>query len=125
MPRHLFTLEQANALIPSLRPILEECAAARAKIVEAEPELWPVLEKALNNGGSKKAGQVLVHFEIVQRNVKALTELGIEVKDIGTGLIDFPCDRDGRVVYLCWRLGEDDIAYWHELDDGFAGRQPL
>lgn len=125
MPRHLFTLEQANALIPSLRPILEETATARAKIVEAEPELWPVLEKGINNGGSKKAGQVLVHFEVVQRNVKALTELGIEVKDIGTGLIDFPCERDGRVVYLCWRLGEDDIAYWHELDDGFAGRQPL
>jgi hypothetical protein len=125
MARTLFTLEQANAILPTLRPLLEEMAAARAKIVEAEPDLWPVLEKAIGNGGSKKAGKVLVYFEIVQRSVKAVTELGIEIKDIETGLIDFPSERDGRVVYLCWRLGEGDIAFWHDIDSGFAGRQPL
>jgi hypothetical protein len=125
MAQQLFTLQQANAMLPTLRPLLEETAAARAKIVEAEPDLWPVLEKAIGNGGSKKAGQVLVYFEVVQRNVKAITGLGIEIKDIESGLIDFPAERDGRVVYLCWRLGEGDIAFWHDLDTGFSGRQPL
>jgi len=125
MTRRLFTLAEANALLPGLRPLLEEMAAARQKIVEAEPELWPIIEKALGNGGGKKAGAMLVHFEAVQRNLQAITDLGVEIKDIATGLIDFPSDRDGRIVYLCWRLGEDDIAFWHDLDAGFAGRQSL
>ncbi|MBM4421786.1 MAG: DUF2203 family protein [Chloroflexi bacterium] len=125
MARRLFTLDEANALLPTLRPMLMEMVEARKKIVEAEPDLWPVLEKAMGNGGGKKAGAVLPHFEIIQRNVQTITGLGIEIKDIGAGLIDFPAEREGRVVYLCWRLGEASVAHWHELDAGFAGRQPL
>lgn len=125
MSRRLFTLAEAQALLPTLRPMLEAMAAARQKIVEAEPELWPILEKAIGNGGGQKAGAMLAHFEVVQRNLQAIADLGVEIKDIATGLIDFPSDRDGRIVYLCWRLGEGDIAFWHDLDAGFAGRQPL
>lgn len=125
MARRLFTLGEANALLPSLRPLLSQMIEARQRIVEAEPELWPVLEKAVGNGGGKKAGAVLPHFEVIQRNVQAIQALGIEIKDINTGLIDFPSEREGRVVYLCWRLGETHVTHWHELDVGFAGRQPL
>ncbi len=125
MERRLFTLTEANALLPQLRRTLQTLLDARQKIIDAQPELWPVLEKAMNNGGSKKAGEMLKYFEQVQRNAQAIQELGIEIKDINTGLVDFPAERDGRVVYLCWRYGEGDIEYWHELDAGFAGRQPL
>ena len=125
MARRLFTLEEANALLPSIQPLLEKAMEARQKIVEVQPELWPILEKSVNNGGAKKAGAVLVHFEVIQRVVERITEQGIEIKDINTGLIDFPSERDGREVYLCWHLGESEIGYWHELDAGFAGRQPL
>jgi hypothetical protein len=125
MARRLFTLEQANALLPTIQPLLEQAIEARQKILDVQPELWPILEKAVNNGGARKAGAVLVHFEVIQRVVETITEQGIEIKDINTGLIDFPSERDGRVVYLCWRLGESEIGYWHDLDAGFDGRQPL
>lgn len=125
MAQRLFTLDQAQALIPQVRALLKDVLDAREKIVDAQPELWPVLEKAVGNGGGKKAGEMLRFFEIIQKNVQAIEAMGIEIKDINTGLIDFPSDRAGRVVYLCWRYGEGDIAYWHELDAGFAGRQPL
>ncbi len=125
MARRLFTIDEANALLPSLHSLLTEMVEARRRIVEAEPSLWPVLEKAIGNGGSKEAGAVLPHFETIQRNVQMIQDLGIEIKDIGTGLIDFPSERDGRVVCLCWRLGEPSVTHWHELDAGFAGRQPL
>ncbi len=125
MVHRLFTLAEANALLPAIRPLLEEALAARQKIIDAQPELWPVLEKAIGNGGSKKAGAVLAHFEALQRIVQTITDLGIEIKDINTGLIDFPTMRDDQVVYLCWRLGEPEVGFWHELDAGFSGRQPL
>jgi hypothetical protein len=79
----------------------------------------------VRNGGGKKAGTFLKDFEIVQQNVRAIDALGIEIKDINTGLIDFWSKRDGREVYLCWRYGEPCVEYWHDIDAGFAGRQPL
>ena len=121
----LFTVDEANALLPTLRPLLIDILQARQNIVAAQPELWPVLEKAVNNGGSKKAGAVLADFEVIQRNVKAIQELGIEIKDINIGLVDFPAERDGREVYLCWRFDEPRVTHWHDLDSGFSGRQPL
>jgi hypothetical protein len=99
--------------------------AARQAIVDAQPELWPMLEKAIGNGGSQKAGALLAQFEIIQHNLRRLQALGIEVKDINHGLVDFPARRDDRDVYLCWRYDEPSITHWHDLDAGFAGRQPL
>ncbi|MEK7276536.1 MAG: DUF2203 domain-containing protein [Chloroflexota bacterium] len=121
----LFTVDEADALLPTLRPLLIDILQARQNIVAAQPELWPVLEKAVNNGGSKKAGAVLADFEVIQRNVKAIQELGIEIKDINIGLVDFPAERDGREVYICWRVDEPRVTHWHDLDSGFSGRQPL
>lgn len=122
--RH-FTVDEANGLLPILRPLLGEMLQARQRVVDAQPELWPILEKAIGNGGSKKAGAVLADFEVIQRNVKAIQAMGIEIKDVNVGLVDFPAERDGREVYLCWRFDEPLVAHWHELDAGFAGRQPL
>jgi hypothetical protein len=80
---------------------------------------------AIGNGGSRKAGELLPYFERMQNALLTIQELGCELKDIDMGLVDFPALREGRVVYLCWRYGEDRLRYWHELDAGFAGRQPL
>ncbi|MBI2976319.1 MAG: DUF2203 domain-containing protein [Chloroflexi bacterium] len=125
MAHRLFSVEEANALLPILRPLLAQALEARRRVIAAEPDLWPVLEKAMGNGGSKKAGAVLADFETIQQNVKAIQSMGIEVKDINTGLIDFPAVRDGREVCLCWRYDEPDVAHWHDTDAGFAGRQRL
>ncbi len=125
MPTRYFTLDQANALLPTVRPLVAALLDARQRIVDAQPELWPVLQKAVGNGGSAKAGAVLADFEIVDKNVKAITALGLEMKDINSGLIDFLAERDGRDIYLCWRYNEPTVAHWHDLEAGFAGRKPL
>ena len=125
MPTRYFTIDEANALLPTLRPMVAALLDARQRIVDAQPELWPVLEKAVGNGGSAKATLVLTDFEIVDKNVKAITALGLEMKDINSGLIDFLAERDGREVYLCWRYNEPRVAHWHDLEAGFAGRKPL
>jgi hypothetical protein len=124
MPRY-YTPDEANAALPEVREIVKTMLEARQRIVDAQPELWPVLEKAAGNGGSRKAGAVLADFEAVQRSVKALERMSIEIKDINTGLIDFLAKREGRDVYLCWRYDEPSVAFWHDIEAGFAGRQPL
>ncbi len=125
MPKRYFTVEEANAALLTLRPIVAAMLEARQRIVAAQPDLWPVLAKAAGNGGSDKASAVLVDFETVRRSVKAIEGLGIELKDINTGLVDFLAERDGRDIYLCWRYDEPKVAFWHDLEAGFAGRQPL
>ena len=124
MPRY-FTVAEANAVLPQVRQIVSRMLAAREMIVAARPEVWPILEKAIGNGGSQKAGELVFQFEKVQSAARRLTELGIQLKDINTGLVDFPSMRDGREVYLCWRFDEPAVAHWHDLETGFAGRQPL
>ena len=125
MPSRYFTVEEANAALTTLRPIVATMLAARERIVAAQPELWPVLEKAAGNGGSDKASAVLLDFEALRKSVKAIEGLGIELKDINTGLVDFLSERDGRDVYLCWKYDEPRVAFWHDLEAGFQGRQPL
>ena len=125
MAKKYFTVEEANEALATLRPLVEQMLAARQRIVDAQPELWPVLEKAAGNGGSPKASAVLADFEQVRHAVKAIGQMGIELKDVNTGLVDFLAQRDGREVYLCWRYNEPSVAFWHDLEAGFAGRQPL
>jgi hypothetical protein len=125
MPKRYFTVEEANAMLVTLRPLVAAMMEARQRIVAAQPDLWPVLEKDAGNGGSDKASAVLVDFEIVHSSVKTIKSLDIELKDVNTGLVDFLAEREGRDVYLCWRYDEPKVAFWHDLEAGFAGRQPL
>jgi hypothetical protein len=124
VPRY-FTVEEANALLPQVRQVVARMLSARETIVAARPDVWPVLEKAVNNGGSQKAGELIFEFEKVQTAAKRLGEMGLHLKDINTGLVDFLSLREGREVYLCWRFDEPSVAHWHDLEAGFAGRQPL
>lgn len=124
MTRH-FSVAEANALLPRVRSIIETVLAARQRIVDAQAEVWPVLEKAIGNGGSKKAGELVEDFKKLEIGVHAIQELGIVVKDVNSGLIDFPALREDREVFLCWQYDEPSVAFWHDLDTGFAGRQPI
>jgi hypothetical protein len=125
MPTHYFTVEEANALLPQIKSVVGEMLTARQRILDAQPDLWPVLEKAIGNGGSKKAGDLLHEFKQLEDGARALGEMGCLLKDLNTGLVDFPTIRNGHPVLLCWRYGEPEIGFWHDAESGFAGRQPL
>lgn len=120
-----FTVAEANALLPEVRRTVARMLEARQNIIVARPDVWPVLEKAVGNGGSQRAGELIFEFEKVQAAAKRISELGLHLKDINTGLVDFLSLRDGREVYLCWRYDEPAVTHWHDLEAGFAARQPL
>lgn len=130
MPR-LFTVQEAEALLPELTEIVQGLQERSRALEAIRNELTAAASRARGNGhvaksaaeGSRRRAEELV-AEINRLHARIL-DLGCELKGIEEGLIDFPAERDGRTVYLCWRLGEPGIAWWHELDTGFAGRQPL
>jgi len=124
MPRY-FTLDEANALLGELRPLIAKMLQVRQELLDLQPELEPVLRKVLGNGGNQVASQAAVYFEELGELVDRIQASGVELKDINSGLLDFRSLRGGREVYLCWRYGEDKISFWHDIDAGFAGRQPL
>ena len=125
MAKKLFTVDEANALLPRIRVLMEEMFALRSEAIAMRPEVWPVLEKAVGNGGSRAAGDLLEVFRAFEVRIMRLNGLGCELKGIEQGLVDFPAMLNGRQIYLCWQYNEPEIAYWHDVDTGFSGRQPL
>lgn len=117
-----FTVEEANALLPALRASLERLRAAR-RLVLARSEA--VSGWAAGNGGGAVGRDVWEALATLRREVEAITRRGVVLRDAESGLVDFPSRRAGRPVFLCWRLGEDRVEYWHELESGSAGRRPL
>ena len=130
MQERLFTLEEATDLLPAIRRMLGEAQALRQTVSEFGARLEGVIAAPTGNGHrAASEAKALVAFESAAAELQQLLDqfaaLGVELKGIDEGLVDFRSERDGRVVYLCWRLGEESIAFWHELDTGFTGRQPL
>jgi hypothetical protein len=128
---HYFTREEAEALLPAITPILHEIQQSRKEMRELEEELAALHVRAMGNGHHLHERIANLQRELA-RNIQALRaaaeelqRYGCELKDPDMGLIDFLSLRDGQEVYLCWRLGEERIAFWHYLHTGFAGRQPL
>ena len=124
MTKH-FTPEEANQVLPQVRDLVAQIMQARAAIIQAQPELWPMLEKSIGNGGSQKAGEVLHDFRRVENGVKGLQAMGCELKDMSIGLVDFPTIRDGREALLCWKFDEPEVMFWHDFQSGYQGRQRL
>jgi hypothetical protein len=120
-----FTLEQARAALEVIRPLVAEILEIRQSILDREPQVWPVVAKAAGNGGNKVASQVVQEFDRLDQAVRAILATGALLKDINIGLVDFPSLREDREIYLCWKYGEEDIRFWHEIDAGYAGRRPL
>jgi hypothetical protein len=130
-PAH-FTPEQANEALSEVRPLVERMVAHRIKVGELLGRRAGLATTISGNGGDLDPGE-LAHVEAeiaeqakgVARCVNEIHGLGAQVKDADEGLIDFPALRGGEEILLCWRLGEDEIAFWHDLEQGFAGRRPL
>ena len=129
--RH-FTPDEANAALAEVRPLVERMVEARrahAAALERQEELEGHIRG--NGGGippatlAEAAAEVDAEGRKLTRIVDELGELGVQVKDVDEGLVDFPALRGGETVLLCWKLGEEEIRYWHGLEDGFAGRRPL
>jgi len=123
----LFTLEEANALLPTARRIVEAVARTHERVASFRDTARRAVEGAELGGGFMPGGlkYVAVLMNLAER-CGELEALGVQIKDYGRGLIDFPSIRDGRVVLLCWQLGEgDEIEWWHDMEAGFAGRQPI
>ena len=129
-PRH-FTLEEANALLPRLTDLLFQIQESKARHDRLEEQAEEYAQHVSSNGHvvEKKLNETRQELAKAAAEVNSFIErvndLGCEVKDIDEGLVDFRSERDGRDVYLCWKLGEADIGWWHELETGVAGRRPL
>jgi len=121
----LFTVEEANALLPKLGELLDDMAVHRDAMREKAPHLEPILEASVRNGGGKVGSEYGVEAYNLHLAIERIRELGVLLKDLDTGLLDFPHEREGRVVFLCWHPPEERIGYWHEIQAGYRGRQPL
>ena len=121
----IFSLGEANQALEIVRPLMDDIQAIRQNILAKQPEAWPAVEKSAGNGGNRALSQLVLEFEKLDALIHKIQDLGVLIKDINTGLLDFPALREGREVYLCWKHGEGEIAFWHEVEAGFAGRRPI
>lgn len=121
--RH-YSVEEANALLPSVKPLLRKLRDAKDLLTDTEAH-EALSDAAPSNGGGEPGRRVGEAFLEVRTLLGTLQEAGIVVRDIDRGLIDFPAIRDGEEVYLCWELGEDAVEHWHDLESGYRGRREL
>ena len=121
-PDRRFTLEEAEATLPDLRDALTRMHGARQTLLRTADR---VKEVVAGNGGGPENQESRDAAGTLRAEVERISGFGIILRDVESGLVDFPAERDGNEVYLCWRLGEDHVGYWHPPETGFAGRRPL
>jgi hypothetical protein len=128
-----FTLEEAQSLLPVLEALLKRAIESKRAAEEAESVIGKLAQRIYLAGGmrvdvaavTKQRAEVENHMQRVRETVAEIDSIGVQVKDLESGLLDFPCRIDDQVVLLCWRMGEKAIEHWHTVDAGFQGRQPL
>jgi len=132
VPPRYFTAEEANDALQDVRPLTEELVAHRRALVELQERQSSLTARIAGNGGNVQPSELQDMQERLDEEVAGIArcvarihEAGALVKDLDEGLVDFPARREGVEVLLCWRLGEDEIGFWHGLDEGFSGRKPL
>jgi hypothetical protein len=132
MERRQFTLEEANALVPWLEETFQRLATMHQEHTDAQARLNELLEHRGSNGSSSSneamqqaQGDVDRLARLIDEGFQDILAEGIIVRDVGSGLVDFPSQREGREVFLCWIGGEASIGFWHDTNRGFAHRQPL
>jgi hypothetical protein len=121
----IFTLAEAEALLPTLRTLLGDIGEAWDRVRKLNPEVQKARDAAAFDGFTKAGVDYVEAISHLMFLIQQIKDLGVLLKDAEKGLCDFPYMRQGRVVYLCWQLGEDRIEYWHDIDAGFAGRERL
>ena len=133
MSSRTFTLDEAKDLLPVLESLLRSAIDGKKLIESVEAELQATAHRIFLNGGMSVnvvylAGRKAQREKAIQRLKDAMAEIdamGVQVKDLDIGLLDFPCEVDGQIVLLCWKLGEKAITFWHGVSEGFAGRKPI
>ena len=132
MPPRVFTPDEANAALSELRPLVEAMVEGKRALDDAQERRDDIAQRIAGNGGGIPPAELGALEAAVEDAAKTLAgtigeiqEMGVLVKDLDTGLVDFPGKRAGQDILLCWQLGEDEVAFWHGLEDGYAGRQPL
>ena len=128
----MFTLEEANAALIELRPVVERMVQHRRNLTAAQVQQAELVTRIASNGGDMAPSDLHRLAETIQQEADAISacaqtidDAGAQVKSLADGLLDFPARRGDEVVLLCWQLGEDEIRYWHGTDEGFASRKPL
>jgi hypothetical protein len=122
MTERLFTVAEANAELEELRARLPRLREARVGLIASSER---ITDAVAADGGGVAGSDWFTHQETMKTEIEYLADRGILLRDPETGLIDFPAERDGGRVFLCWRLGEDEVAYYHGEHSGFSGRRPL
>ncbi|MEP6643656.1 MAG: DUF2203 domain-containing protein [Acidobacteriaceae bacterium] len=133
MAERTFTLEEAQSLLPVLESLLRTSIEGKKLIESVDAEFQELAHQVFLSGGLlvnvvHMAGRKAEREKTIQRVKDAMAEIdaiGVQVKDLETGLLDFPCKVEGRTILLCWKLGEQGITHWHTTSDGFAGRKPI
>lgn len=128
-----FTLDEAQSLLPVLESLLRTAIKAKTVLDDFDAELQALHHRVFLNGGMfldivPLAGRKGERARAEQQAKDALAEIdsiGVQVKDLSIGLLDFPCEVEGKIVLLCWKLGEKAITHWHGVHEGFAGRKPI
>ena len=132
MTERIFTLAEANAAVRELRPVVRRLVEHGRKLAAAQRRQAELVTRIAGNGGDLQSSDLRELAETIQREADAITACaeqiegaGAQIKSLEEGLLDFPSRRGDEAVLLCWKLGEDEIGYWHGADEGFAGRKPL
>jgi hypothetical protein len=127
-----FTLDEANAAVAQLRPVVEDLVTHGRRLAAAQRRQTQLLTRIAGNGGDMQpsdlrevAAEIQAEADAIAECAEQINAAGAQIKSLEEGLLDFPSLRDGEEILLCWKLGEDEIEYWHGLDEGFAGRKPL
>jgi hypothetical protein len=128
-----FTIDEAQSLLPVLESLLKRAIEGKRAAQEAEARLTELGRRIYLSGGMRvdvaEAGRMRVemdgHLQRVKESIAEIDSIGVQVKDVDAGLLDFPCRLEDQVVLLCWRIGETSIEHWHTIEDGFKGRQPV
>lgn len=128
-----FTFEEAQSLLPVLESLLKRALESKHAAEKIEAELSALSQRIYVSGGmrvnvgaiARQRAEIESHTQRMRETVAEIDEVGVQVKDLETGLLDFPCRLDDDIVLLCWRLGESAIEHWHTIDAGFQGRQPV
>ncbi len=127
MPGHQkhFSVEEARALLPTLRRLFQEAQHAQRELARREDALAKRLSQTGGDVGGAETGAMMRWLLRLTVCLRHITDTGIVLKDMERGLVDFPHIRNGREVFLCWELDEEDIEFWHDTDTGYAGRERL
>jgi hypothetical protein len=128
-----FTLDEAQSLLPVLESLLKRAMEGRRAAQSVEAELSELPQRIYLSGGmrvnsasvARQRAEIEEHLKQVQESIAEIDAIGVQVKDLDSGLLDFPCRINGEVVLLCWRMGERAIEHWHTIEAGFQGRQPV